>query len=226
MPVDVSEGKLPLISSSQDSLLVHIGRGGIWIYPILFFAFISLAIALFKAIQILRIKMPKIEEVRSILASIRSDDLLSAKVLADKMPAPVGPMLNHGIDNLGQPRQLLEEILYEKILDTRPRLNNLLPVIATTAAITPLLGLLGTVTGMINTFNLISLFGTGDTRILSSGISEALVTTEFGLIVAIPALIIHAVLSRRIRTILGDMEKYALIFSNGLITDDQSRLPA
>jgi len=226
IPVDVSEGKLPLISSSQDSLLVHISKGGVWIYPILFFAFVSLAISLFKSIQILRIKMPQIEEVRSIMTTIRSADVQSAKTLAGKMPAPVGPMLYHGIDNLNQPRQLLEEILYEKILDTRPRLNNLLPVIATTAAIAPLLGLLGTVTGMINTFNLISLFGTGDTRILSSGISEALVTTEFGLIVAIPALIIHAALSRRIRTILGDMEKYALIFSNGLNLEDQGKLPA
>ena len=70
--------------------------------------------------------------------------------------------------------------------------------------------------GMINTFNLISLFGTGDARVLSSGISEALVTTEFGLIVAIPALIVHTMLSRKISTILGDMEKYAVIFSNGL----------
>jgi biopolymer transport protein ExbB len=107
-------------------------------------------------------------------------------------------------------------VLYESILETRPKLNRLLPIIATTAAVAPLLGLLGTVTGMINTFNLITLFGTGDARVLSSGISEALVTTEFGLIVAIPSLIVHAILSRRIKTILGDMEKYALIFSNGL----------
>ncbi len=136
--------------------------------------------------------------------------------LAGGVPAPVGPMLSQGVKNSGEPRELIEEVLYENILETRPKLGKLLPIIATTAAIAPLLGLLGTVTGMINTFNLISLFGTGDARVLSSGISEALVTTEFGLIVAIPALIIHALLSRKIKTILGDMEKYALIFSNGL----------
>ena len=106
--------------------------------------------------------------------------------------------------------------MYETILDTQPKLSRFLPVIAITAATAPLLGLLGTVTGMINTFNLITLFGTGDARVLSSGISEALVTTEFGLVVAIPALIIHALLSRKVKSILGDMEKYALIFSNGL----------
>ena len=124
--------------------------------------------------------------------------------------------MRQGIKHSHEPRELIEEILYESILDAKPKFGMMLPVIATTAAIAPLLGLLGTVTGMINTFNLITLFGTGDARMLSSGISEALVTTEFGLIVAIPALIIHALLSRRIKTILSDMEKYALIFSNGL----------
>ena len=109
-----------------------------------------------------------------------------------------------------------EEIMYETMLETQPRLERFLPLIAITAATAPLLGLLGTVTGMINTFKLITLFGTGDAKSLSSGISEALITTEFGLIVAIPALILHALLSRKCQAILAAMEKYAVIFSNGI----------
>ena len=78
------------------------------------------------------------------------------------------------------------------------------------------MGLLGTVTGMINTFKLITVFGTGDARSLSSGISEALVTTEFGLIVAIPSLILYALLNRRVQGILTDMDKLSAAFLNGL----------
>ncbi|MBQ15267.1 MAG: MotA/TolQ/ExbB proton channel family protein [Gammaproteobacteria bacterium] len=216
VPMDVTEGKVTSISSSRETLFGHISKGGIWIFPILFFALISLFISLYKALQIYRIKIPPVQMVRNILIKVRSADMQEALSLAGGVPAPVGPMLSQGVKNSGEPRELIEEVLYENILETRPKLGKLLPIIATTAAIAPLLGLLGTVTGMINTFNLISLFGTGDARVLSSGISEALVTTEFGLIVAIPALIIHALLSRKIKTILGDMEKYALIFSNGL----------
>lgn len=216
VPTDVTEGKVTAISTSRETLIGHIGKGGIWIYPILFFALLSLVIAFFKAVQIFRIKIPTVEAVRNILLKVRSADLQEAMNLADDVPAPVGPMLSQGVRHSHEPRELIEEVLYVNILELKPKLGNLLPIIATTAAISPLLGLLGTVTGMINTFSLITLFGTGDARMLSSGISEALVTTEFGLIVAIPALIIHAMLNRRIKTILGDMEKYALIFSNGL----------
>jgi biopolymer transport protein ExbB len=83
--------------------------------------------------------------------------------------------------------------------------------------------LLGTVTGMINTFKLITMFGTGDAKTLSSGISEALVTTECGLIVAVTALLIHAFLTRRIRGFITSLEQAAVGFVNGLALsrDDQ-----
>jgi biopolymer transport protein ExbB len=69
---------------------------------------------------------------------------------------------------------------------------------------------------MINTFKLITVFGTGDARSLSSGISEALVTTEFGLYVAIPALLLHAVLNRKAKGLVGRMEQLSVGFINGL----------
>ncbi len=69
---------------------------------------------------------------------------------------------------------------------------------------------------MIETFRLINIFGTGDAKSLASGISEALVTTEFGLIVAIPALILHALLSRKVQGIKSAMEMTSLAFLNGI----------
>ena len=71
-------------------------------------------------------------------------------------------------------------------------------------------------TGMINTFKLITIFGTGDARQLSSGISEALITTEFGLVIAISTLLIHALLSRMSKSVLGSMEQTAVGLLNGL----------
>lgn len=94
------------------------------------------------------------------------------------------------------------------------RVSSLLPVIAITAATSPLLGLLGTVSGMIQTFNLITVFGSGDPKPLAGGISEALITTLFGLVVAIPALILHAFLSRRGQGIVQTTERLGLAFVN------------
>jgi biopolymer transport protein ExbB len=91
-----------------------------------------------------------------------------------------------------------------------------LPFVAICATSAPLLGLLGTVTGIMNTFSLMTVFGTGDPKTLSSGISEALITTEYGLIVAIPSLLLHAFLSRRARRVLDEMEQVAIAFLNQL----------
>ena len=87
--------------------------------------------------------------------------------------------------------------LDETILREIPSIERGLPVLAILAAIAPLLGLLGTVTGMIETFQSITLFGTGDPKLMSGGISQALVTTELGLAVAIPVLLIHSSLSSK-----------------------------
>src|SRR5262249_27227319 len=80
----------------------------------------------------------------------------------------------------------------------------------------PLMGLLGTVMGMIATFKLISSFGSGDPKVLAAGISEALVATATGMMVAIPSLLLHAFLSRKAKGIIGSMEQLAVRFINGV----------
>ena len=121
------------------------------------------------------------------------------------------------VENANQDKELLEEVIYEQIITTQPKLERMLPLIQVTAATAPLLGLLGTVTGMIKTFRLITVFGTGDAKSLSTGISEALITTEFGLIVAIPAIILGAILSRKAKSVVASMEQTAVSFVNGVI---------
>ncbi|MEC9227426.1 MAG: MotA/TolQ/ExbB proton channel family protein, partial [Verrucomicrobiota bacterium] len=158
------------------------------------------------------------DEVLSVLRPIENNDVEAAKSAALAVSGAGSELLQAGLDNIDEKRGTLEEILYEKILSIRPKLERLLPFMALTAASAPLLGLLGTVTGMIKTFNLITIFGTGDAKSLSSGISEALVTTELGLIVAIPSLIMHGLLSRMARQKIGDMEQAAVSFTNGVVS--------
>ena len=107
----------------------------------------------------------------------------------------------------GVVRAFLKERIGDKKLDRsipdlcamrqRPHLRRYLSVIAVLAAVSPLFGLLGTVTGMITTFNVIALFGTGNARAMAGGISEAMITTQSGLLVAIPGLFMSAFLIRR-----------------------------
>jgi biopolymer transport protein ExbB len=122
-------------------------------------------------------------------------------------------MLTEGAAHANEDRELMEDHMISVILHRKPRLERFLPWLAVTAAATPLMGLLGTVVGMIKTFTLITIFGSGDPKALSSGISEALVTTELGLVVAIPTLIIHGTLLRLAKRRISAMELAATEFS-------------
>ena len=184
-------------------------------FPILGFAFVSLAVSFYKLFELMGHKGLPGDSLSKVIKKIRSGDL-EGKHEANQMPGPTGEMIAVGVANHAEPKELLEEILLEKMVSTQPKIERLLSIIAVTAATAPLLGLLGTVTGMINTFKLITIFGTGDAKSLSGGISEALITTEFGLVVAIPSLIFHAFLSRKARGIMAGMERVAMSFVNGV----------
>lgn len=112
--------------------------------------------------------------------------------------------------NIDRDREHLEDIISESILHESGHLNRFGPFILLIAAVAPLLGLLGTVTGMIQTFDVITEFGTSDPKLLSGGISVALVTTQIGLIVAIPTLLVGNLLNGWAERIKDDMEKAAL----------------
>ena len=106
--------------------------------------------------------------------------------------------------------------LDEAILRETPSIERGLVTLAILAAVAPMLGLLGTVSGMIETFQSITLFGTGDPKLMSGGISQALVTTELGLAVAIPILLIHSALSSKSNRLIQilDEESAAIVARN------------
>lgn len=218
IPMDVTLGKAKAIATTKDSVASHIAKGGVWMGPILFFALLSVALGIYKAIELLSIKKLNPGSLAEVLKLVRAGDTAAAEAYLKKQPGPSSEMLQGAVKNLSLPKELLEEFMFETMLATQPKVERGLSILAITASIAPLLGLLGTVTGMINTFKLITLFGTGDAKSLSGGISEALITTEFGLIVAIPALLMSAFLSRKANSILADMEKISIGFMNGIST--------
>jgi biopolymer transport protein ExbB/TolQ/predicted transcriptional regulator len=171
-------------------------------------------VAIFKWIELARIRRPSEKRINSLLHAIAEHDDKKTVAEASIIGGPTGEMLSIGVEHIKEPTALIEEVMYEKILSAKMKLQRFLPFVAISAAAAPLLGLLGTVTGIINTFKLITVFGSGDVKTLSGGISEALITTEFGLIVAIPSLLLHAFLSRKARGMIAIMEKYAISFIN------------
>jgi len=219
---DPTMGSAVALSESETDLLTHVKQGGFWVYPILLLALIALLAAITKWAQLARIREFTAATLQKVLAALNEGRATEAMTSASAIRHPARSLVERGIamisENPKVSRDDLEEALFEKFLEATPRLHRGLPLIAIASATAPLLGLLGTVTGMMETFRLITVFGTGDAKSLASGISEALITTEFGLVVAIPALIAHSLLSRRVQGIKSVMEMTSLAFLNGIRT--------
>jgi len=188
---DITLGRATRLEAKQLSLWQRLSRGGVWIYPILFFGVAAASIALFKLTQYLR--LAKLQPITSMHARPQDGKHWQQQLLA-----------------LAQQYQPLnEDHLYQQLHSWKAKLEQGMSVLSATAAVAPLLGLLGTVSGMIQTFEMMNLFGNKDQSLLSGGISEALITTEVGLIVAIPSLLMHAYLNRRHRVYLSQLENDA-----------------
>jgi biopolymer transport protein ExbB len=206
-----------LVENESQSFVEEFIVGGMVMPFIDGLALAAFIVAIIKWISLAGVRAARTKDVDAILDLIAHNDIDGATAHANKIGGPVGDMLAAAIKNCNQDREVIEEVLYEKIISAQPKMDRWLPFIAVVAATAPLLGLLGTVTGMIKTFKLITIVGSGDARALSSGISEALITTKYGLVSAIPALIIHAMLSRKARSIISSMEQTAVSFINGIV---------
>jgi len=216
LPFDPSLGAARKIDATKETWIEHIKKGGPVMIPILLMALAAMVVGILKWLQLARVRMPSSRRLEALYAALRKGDAETSATSIMAMPGPTGEMLKAGFEHVGEPKELVEEVMFERMLETRLKLQSFLPFVAMSASAAPLLGLLGTVTGMINTFKLITVFGSGDAKTLSGGISEALITTEFGLIVAIPSLFLYAFLSRKSRRLIDKMEKTAVSFLNRL----------
>lgn len=216
LPIDPTLGRALAIATAQETFVEHFLKGGLWMWPIATFGLIALIVSAFKLLDILSIKPFPEDGLQKVFSLLREGRRLDALHYVKSLSGPGADMVMKGLENLTLPVELIEEFLFESILSVKPKLERGIAFITLTASVSPLLGLLGTVTGMIETFKLLTLFGTGDAKSLSSGISQALITTEFGLIAAIPALILAALISRNVSGKLARLDRLMVSYANGL----------
>lgn len=213
-PVDPTLGDAHKVAATQETLVEHIEKGGEVGYAIIALAAAAFLVGLFKWIGLSLQRRPSEAKVNALLKAVSQRDETAIQKTAREIRGPAGDMLRLGVAHLKEPKELIEEVMFEKVLTTRLKLERFLPFISISAAAAPLMGLLGTVVGIIETFKTITVMGSSDVKSLSGGISAALITTEFGLIVAIPSLLLHAFLSRKAKGVQHSMETSAVALVN------------
>lgn len=184
--------------------------GGILMVPIVICSILALAIILerFWTLRPQRVAPPEI--MAELWRWIKAKDLNSRKLKALQTSSPTGRVLASGLMNARHGREIMKESIEQEASQVIHELERFLNPLGTIATITPLLGLLGTVVGMIKVFTEIQVIGLGNAQALSGGISEALFTTAAGLSVAIPALIAHRYFIRRVDALVVGMEQEAI----------------
>jgi biopolymer transport protein ExbB len=225
LPFDGTMGKALLTAEAQDSLMETIEKGGLVGHCILLLGAISLFITVFKFFEITRFPVPDRRAINAILDLLVTGDHAGAKKAAASLKGMAGDVVKVGVEQFYQKRKVLEETIYEKLIDVKPRLERFLPFLALTAATGPLLGLLGTVLGIIKTFQAMVIYGTGNAKNFSAGISEALITTAEGLVVAIPVLILHGLMKGLAKGKAGEVESIAIALVNGTSELDKNHRP-
>jgi biopolymer transport protein ExbB len=215
VPVDISRGTALRQYTLELDLAAQIPKGGPLVWPILGILGLALLILLERLVFFSRKQMtpePFMDKLRALVAA---GDWEGCETLCRSRKNKWIPgILLTALAFRDHTRQDMENALQEAILGKIPAIERFVSTLGMLAAIAPLLGLLGTVTGMINTFHVITYYGAGDPKMMSGGISEALVTTMLGLTVAIPIMLFHTLLSRRVETQISQMEEKAVAFVN------------
>ena len=173
---------------------------------------------------VLRHRRIVIPEIISAVDTLpKASDFSVAYAVCDRHPGPFANVVKAGLDHADNDWEITRDVLMEVGRQEAVRLTRNLRVLETIAAVGPLLGLLGTVIGMIRIFSVIGNVGMGNPEVLSAGISEAMVTTAAGLIVGIPALVGHNWLEGRANAIIFDIEVYATKVLDTMRARRQSR---
>ena len=204
MAVDPSRGQILSLLIQAPGLAERINQGGLVGYFIIFIGLLGLALSLWRLL-ILR------QDGQAINQQLTTDIVSQDNAL--------GRILSVHNEHDAMDTESLELKIDEAILKEVPKLEKYHSIIKVFAAVAPLLGLLGTVVGMIVTFQALTLFGTGDPKLMAGGISQALVTTMLGLIVAIPLVFLHSVLTSWSGTLIEVLEEQ----SAGLIARHAER---
>ncbi|MEC7148860.1 MAG: MotA/TolQ/ExbB proton channel family protein [Pseudomonadota bacterium] len=184
---------------------------GGWVMPLIVAcSVVAISISIERYIALDRSKVAPPHLLAAVWRDLKQGELNAQKLAQLRSNSPLGAILAAGIANRGQGRDVMKESISEAASHVVHDLEKYLNSLGTVAAIAPLLGLLGTVVGMIDVFTQITTVGTGNANALAGGISEALLTTAAGLIVALPALVMHRYYTGLIDTIVVDLEREAI----------------
>lgn len=222
VPLDVTGRMTATTSLSNRTLAERLRSGGMVMIPL---AFVAICLALLVAdrlLVLLREGRHSLRFCERVLTLCGAGQYEQAKQLAEQTQGVLSRTLQACLAHRHSPPAILDDVIQETLLHEFPKLERFLPSIRLLSSLAPMLGLLGTVTGIIATFDIITVVGSGQPRLMAGGISEALITTATGLAIAIPGLLAHSVLSGKVDGIIADTERFAATLSNLLKQQQQS----
>jgi biopolymer transport protein ExbB len=210
VPIDVNGSLATQEDSAGWTWSRFIAAGGVFIWPLFIIAGLGVALIVERSVTLCLLRTPR-QVALVTLQSVQRGDLNAARDLVADARTPLARVLAAGLEVWQRGRDAIEAALQGALVHEELRLGRSLRLLAVLAAAAPLLGLLGTVSGMIGTFDVIAVAGTGNPKLLSGGISEALVTTLTGLVVAVPLLLAHALLTRMVERRYARLEQAAML---------------
>ena len=187
-------------------MLEIVQSGGWLMVPILLCSVVAAAISVERLWSLQRSRTLPKNLLAQTWTGLKQEDYDQQKVRDLRAGSPLGHVLATGITNAKRGREIMKESMEEATMQVNHDLERYLTALGIIASIAPLLGLLGTVVGMIDVFNSLMLEGAGNANVLAGGISTALITTAAGLSVAIPALMFHRFFLRQVDELVVDVE--------------------
>jgi biopolymer transport protein ExbB len=194
----------------MDSIFGLFEKGGVLIYPLFMLLIWGLTIIIIKTIKLRREKIINPAVIQGIEEMLLEDKIPEATAYCKQNSLPMTRIILAGILNYERSEAELKEILEDASRQELPGIRRHLTALGTIASASPLLGLLGTVIGMISVFATLSTEANVNPGMLAGGISEALITTACGLVIAMPTLIFHNFFRTRVQSLIIEMEKISL----------------
>lgn len=189
----------------------YFAKGGPVMWPLLVLSILGVAVTIWRWWVLRGVNKTVPRFLRELRSRLVAGDIGGAIQVCERHPSPVSSMVKAGLLRNGRPQDEVERALEDASAHELAVLEHGLPVLATVAMVTPLLGFLGTVTGMINSFEALAAVGLNNPSAVASGISEALITTAAGLIIAIPIQMAHSYLVTRVNALVRNLESAALV---------------
>ncbi len=190
-------------------MLEIVQSGGWLMVPILLCSVVAAAISVERLWTLQRSRITPKSLLAQVWGNVKNDELDPQRMRDLRGSSALGQVLAAGISNARRGREVMKEAMMEAAAQVSHDMERYLTSLGIIASISPLLGLLGTVVGMIKVFSVLMLEGAGNANVLAGGISQALITTAAGLSVAIPALMFHRFFLRRVAELVVTMEQEA-----------------